>query len=69
MLSVETASQPKLARPELHPLRPTQPAFNPAPSPRPNTAIVGEGLDQWFQDLQKYEDTLVCIPLFYPNNL
>lgn len=62
MLSVQSASQPKLARPELPPLQSTRsPSPRPAqtsavpPSPRPAAA---EGLDHWFEELQKYEVTL-----------
>lgn len=62
MLSVQSASQPKLARPELPPLQSTR---SPSPGPAPTSAIpasprplAAEGLDNWFQELQKYEATL-----------
>lgn len=62
MLSVQSATQPKLARPELAPLRSPRPPQAPQsavpPSPRP---VAAEGLDHWFEELQKYEVTLVCI--------
>jgi len=66
MLSVQSATQPKLDRPELPPLRQTSPSPRPTavtpitsavpPSPRPGPS--GEGLDHWFEELQKYETTL-----------
>jgi len=66
MLSVQSATQPKLARPELPPLQATRSPSplasatttmtNPVPpSPRP---AATEGLDHWFEELQKYEVTL-----------
>lgn len=64
MLSVQTATQPKLARPELPPLQSAR-SPSPLPAPPPVSAVppsprpvAAEGLDHWFEELQKYEVTL-----------
>jgi len=63
MLSVNSAPfQPKLQRPELAPLRQTSPSLRPSAAATPTVSAVpgaaGEGLDHWFEELQKYETTL-----------